>query len=114
MCCYDGQPAQLNTTLATMKTMSGEVRLECRLEEDKARMVMVDYSTCPDFATQIQVNNQTMLLEERADSVEEKIDNLEVNIDKKIGQLELKVEEMLKEQSELLKTHILNTGKHCR
>jgi len=113
MCCYDGKPAQLNTTLATMKTMSGEVRLECRLEEDKARMVMVDYSTCPDFATQIQVNNQTMLLEERADSVEEKINNLEVNIDKKIEQLELKVEEMLKEQSELLKTHMLNTDDYC-
>ena len=77
-------------------------------------MVMVDYSTCPDFATQIQVNNQTMLLEERADSVEEKIDNLEVNIDKKIEQLELKVEEMLKEQSELLKTHMLNTGRQCQ
>ena len=77
-------------------------------------MVMVDYSTCPDFATQIQVNNQTMLLEERADSVEEKIDNLEVNIDKKIEELELKVEEILNEQSELLKTHILKTGRQCK
>ena len=77
-------------------------------------MVMVDYSTCPDFASQIQVNNQTMLLEERADSVEEKINNLEVNVDQKIGQLELKVEEMLNEQSELLKTHMLNTGRQCQ
>jgi len=112
-CCYDGHPVQINTTIATLETGWGEVRMECRMEDNMARIVMVKSLTIPDIATQDKVDNQTKVLEKKAEQVMEKIEGLQDNIESKVKDLDAKMEKMLKEQSEKLNTIISNSDDYC-